>query len=113
MIKERTTWEVIKEGGEGGWLVVGEKNKIKLQGKCPPKKYMQSKTQGVGGDVPSAWTREEKITLETDWNRLKKSILRYVTMQLINTADFLAPTFLKQIIKTSENFFGIDLHQTF
>ena len=34
-------------------------------------------------------------------------------MQLINTAEFLAPTFLKQIIKTSENFFGIDLHQTF
>ena len=37
-----------------------------------PKKFMQNKTQGVGGDVPSAWTRKEKTNLETDWNRLKK-----------------------------------------
>ena len=34
-------------------------------------------------------------------------------MQLINTAEFLAPTFLKQLVKTSEIFLGIDLHQTF
>ena len=83
MIKEWTTWKVIK--GRGGGGAGGEKNKIKLQGKCPPKKYMQSKTQGVGGDVPSAWTRD-------------------VTLQLVNAAEFLAPTFLKQIIKTSEIF---------
>ena len=38
------------------------------------KKFIQSKTQGVGGDVPSAWTREEKTTLETDWNRFKKKV---------------------------------------
>ena len=40
MIKERTTWKVIKEGGggEGGGLVVGEKNQIKLQGKISPQK---------------------------------------------------------------------------
>ena len=39
-----------------------------------PKKIMQNKTQGVGGDVPSAWTRKEKTNLETDWNRFKKSV---------------------------------------
>ena len=44
-------------------------------------KFMQNKTQGVGGDVPSAWTRKEKTNLETDWNRFKKKrILVYITL---------------------------------